>query len=341
VSIVTTAATQPGRYGVTVKATDSCGVSSEQKFILTIRTVTCSTELKVAFVADTANHRIQRFDGTAWSVVGSGVPGNGVGQFRSPESVAASPDGRTIYVADLGNSRIQWSRDGGATWAVFATSVRSHGIALDRDGNLYVSDTLDSRVLRYDRGVPGTPVLLATPGSGAGQVREPHGLAIDCSMTLYIADMNNSRILRIAVADIVNAPNAGVGVAGPGSGLNPGQVFKPHGVAVDGSGKLYVADTGNSRILYFAGALPGPATVLCATGVQLGQVQKPEGVTVSAFGVGPLAGGPSVLVSDTSNNRIQGSRLPANAGSWMLVPPPAGGGLGAGVGQFMAPSKIR
>jgi len=84
---------------------------------------------------------------------------------------------------------------------------------------------------------------------------------------------------------------------------------------------------------------PGAATVLCAVGPGLGQVRGPEGVTIAAFQFGSLAGGSSIVVSDTTNNRIQGSLLPA--GSWALLPPPLGGGPGALPGQFKLPSKVR
>jgi sugar lactone lactonase YvrE len=171
-------------------------------------------------------------------------------------------------------------------------------------------------------------------------VSNPNGLAIDCRMTLYIADTGNNRILAIATADAAVIPNTGAVVAGSGAGLNPAQVTAPQGVAVDNAGRLYVADTGNNRVLALATApLPGPAAALCTLGPALGQVSGPEGVTITAFAFGPLAGTPSIIVSDTTNNRIQGRSLPA--GAWMLLPPPAGGGPGAGIGQFKLPSKIR
>jgi DNA-binding beta-propeller fold protein YncE len=254
--------------------------------------------------------------------------------------VVASPDGRRIYVADTGNRRIQWSQDGGSTWAVFASSIAPQGLALDRDGNLCASDALDSRVIRYPSGVPGTPFTLATAGSGAGRVSNPNGLAIDCRMNLYIADTGNNRILVIVTADATPFANTGAVVAASGAGTNPAQVTAPQGIAVDNSGKLYVADTGNDRVLLIASApAAGAGTALCTLGPQPGQVRDPEGVTIAAFISGSLAGAPSIVVSDTNNNRIQGSLL--SAAAWMLLPPPGGGGPGAGTGQFSLPSKLR
>ena len=340
ITVTTGAGTMLATYMVKVTARDACGAQVTETFLLTVRSAACDTERSIAFVADTGNHRIQRFNGVNWNVIGPGTPGSGLGQFTSPESVVVSPDGRRIYVADTGNRRIQWSQDSGGTWAVFAGSLAPQGLALDRDGNLYVSDANDNRVIRYSGGVPGIPLALATNGAGAGQVRSPNGLAIDCRMTLYVADTGNNRILAILTADAQVLANTGTVVAASGAGLNPAQVSAPQGVAVDGNGKLYVADTGNDRVLLIATApAPGPATVLCTVGGGLGQVRGPEGVTIAAFQFGALAGGSSIVVSDTTNNRIQGSLLPA--ATWVLLPPPAGGGPGAAVGQFKLPSKVR
>ncbi len=336
-TVNTVATTVLGIHQILVTARDSCNAQTTRSFKLNVRSATCIAEQSAAFVADTGNHRIQRFSGGAWNVIGPGTQGSGLGQFTRPESVVASPDGQKIYVADTGNGRIQWSQDSGGTWSVFAIQITPQGLVLDRDGNLYVSDAQDSRVVRYGGGVPGTPIVLANSGSGAGRVSNPNGLAIDCLMNLYIADTGNNRILVIATADSVVLPNTGTVLAGSGAGLNPAQVTAPQGLAVDNAGKLYVADTGNDRVLVIASApVPGAAVALCTFGPAPGQVRKPEGVTIAAFTFGPLAGGSSILVSDTLNSRVQGSRLPIAVGSWMNL-----GGPGSGAGQFTAPSKIR
>ncbi|HNB73360.1 MAG TPA: choice-of-anchor Q domain-containing protein [Acidobacteriota bacterium] len=293
------------------------------------------------YVADTSNHRIQRFDGAAWSVVGVGVVGSGTGQFRLPEAVAFDARGR-IYVADTGNNRIQWSTDAGVTWADFATSgiglnqVKSpQGLALDLEGNLYVSDTGNSRVMRFDDGLPGTGVVIASSGTGSGQVNSPQGLAIDSTFRLFVTDESNSRIVRILDAHTTVSPASGSILATSGIGLN--RVRNPQGITLDASGTLYIADTGNSRILRWGNANPANASTLALSGAALGQVNRPEGVTVTIFAQGSLAGIPVLIVGDTFNHRIQGRFLPT--GQWNLIGVP--NNIGSGVGQFRAPSKIR
>ncbi|MBI4750742.1 MAG: NHL repeat-containing protein [Acidobacteria bacterium] len=292
-------------------------------------------------VADTTNHRIQGFDGTQWSVIGVGTVGTGPGQFRLPEAVTFDQSG-TIYVADTGNNRIQWSTDSGATWTNFATigsglnQVRApQGLALDSAGNLYVSDTGNGRVMRFNGGVPGPGVVIASNGAASGQVGSPRGLAIDATFRLFVTDESNSRIMRISNAHTTVSATSGAIIATLGAALN--RVKNPQGIAIDGNGTLFVADTGNSRILRWINANPNNATTLALTGVALGQVNQPEGVTLTQFITGPLAGNTLLVVGDTANNRIQGRPLPT--GGWTLIGAP--NGIGSGVGQFRSPSKIR
>lgn len=293
-----------------------------------------SVQNALLYVADTSNNRIQKFDGTAWSVVGAGGTGALIGQFRLPEAVAASPDGQALYVADTGNNRIQYSLDGGVTWMLFAgfgTSLNQvkgpQGLVLDTQGNLYVSDTLNNRILRFNGGVPGTGV----PLTATNFVSSPRGLAIDKDFNLFVTDHNNSRILKLATA---NATPTVSTLASVGSGLN--QVRNPEGVALDDAGNVFVADKGNNRILQFVGGVPGPALVMASIGSSFGQVRAPEGVTITGFNGGPL-NGVALVVSDTANNRIVGT---VDGVTWVKVGDPFGG-VGTQVGLFRSPSKIK
>ncbi|HNG94199.1 MAG TPA: hypothetical protein PLB32_15460, partial [Acidobacteriota bacterium] len=140
---------------------------------------------------------------------------------------------------------------------------------------------------------------------------------------------------RISNANTTVSATSGAMIATLGTALN--KVKNPQGIAIDGNGTLFVADTGNSRILRWINANPNNATTLALTGSSLGQVNQPEGVTITQFVTGPLAGSPLLVVGDTANNRIQGRPLPT--GGWTLIGAP--NGIGSGVGQFRSPSKIR
>lgn len=318
----------------------SCGAGSDT---VTISILDCTVS-GLLMVADTTNNRVQRFDGTTWTVIGVGTVGSGNGQFRTPEAVAFDGTGR-IYVADTGNNRIQWSTDAGTTWANFATlgsapnQVRApQGLTLDVAGNLYVSDTGNGRVVRFNGGVPGVATVIASNGSASGQVGSPRGLAIDAAFRLFIADETNSRILRISNANTVLTATTGTVIATKGTGLN--QVMNPQGVTLEPNGTLYVADTGNSRVLRWVNANPNTSTTMALIGSQLGQVNRPEGVTVKFFQTGAFAGNLLLVVGDTMNNRIQGRFLSTGqSGQWSLIGAP--NGSGTTVGRFRNPSKLQ
>ncbi|MBI4747079.1 MAG: hypothetical protein HY774_01200 [Acidobacteria bacterium] len=329
-----------GSVTLTLTTDDPAGVCGAGTDTMTISILDCTVS-SLLMVADTTNNRVQRFDGTTWTVIGVGTVGSGNGQFRTPEAVAFDSTGR-IYVADTGNNRIQWSTDAGTTWVNFATlgsapnQVRApQGLALDVAGNLYVSDTGNGRVLRFNGGIPGTGVVIASNGIASGQVGSPRGLAIDSAFRLFIADESNSRILRISNANTVLIATTGTVIATKGTGLN--QVMNPQGLALEPTGTLYVADTGNSRVLRWINANPNNSSTMALTGSQLGQVNRPEGVTVKFFQSGSFAGNLLLVVGDTLNNRIQGRFLPT--GQWNLIGAP--NGPGTTVGRFRNPSKLQ
>ncbi|MBI4751731.1 MAG: HYR domain-containing protein [Acidobacteria bacterium] len=332
-----------GTTPVTVTATDASNNTATCTFMVTVQGV----ELDRVYVADTANDRTQVFDGATWQLVPGtlGAVGSSIGQFRRPEAITANADGSRIYVADTGNNRIQFTTDSGATWHTFATmgsgssQVRTpQGLALDLAGNLYVADTGNNRLMRFDGGVPGAAVIFATAGSTLGKVSTPRGLAVDANRTLYVADFGNNRIQSFTTADV--APTPGL-VATTGSSVNPGQVRSPEGVAVDNEGNLYVADTGNNRVIAFIGGVPGPAVLVLNVGSTFGKVRLPEGITVcQGVVLGGLATESALIVGDTANNRIQGSLTPTDPLSYELVGNPLGGS-GPLIGNFRSPSKIR
>ena len=341
VYMATPAEMQSGSITLTLTTNDPAGVCGPASDSVTIFFINCGSDT-VLWVADTNNNRIQRFDGQNWAVVGVGTVGSGDGQFRLPEAVVASSDSQRVYVADTGNNRIQWSTDGGNTWANFATNgtglnqVRSpKGLAYDALGNLYVSDNGNGRVLRFQAGLPGNSVVIASNGTASGQIMSPHGMVIDGTFRLFVTDEAQSRILRINNANTVTTSTTGSIISAKGVGLN--HVMNPQGLALDPAGNLFVADTGNSRILRWANGNPATGTAWALTGSALGQVNRPEGVAIKFFQNGPLSGDLFLVVSDTSNNRIQGRFL--SAGPWNLVGVP--NNIGSGVGQFRSPSKIR
>lgn len=151
-----------------------------------------------AVVADTANHRLVRFDarGGATAVWGGPEPGDAPGRFREPCGVAAAPDGG-VYVADTWNHRVQHLDAAGNVVAVWKASSPMWGpraVAVGPDGRVYVADTGNKRIVVFD---PSGRELatFGRDGDRAGELVEPVGLAIDAAGgTLWVADTGNRRL---------------------------------------------------------------------------------------------------------------------------------------------------
>ena len=169
------------------------------------------------------------------------------------------------------------------------------GLALDAEGNLYVADWNNHRVLRYDSptttdttadAVYGQPDFIsrATDNGGvANGFQLPIDLAFDRWGNLYVADSGNNRLLRFdsprlnSVADGVfgqlgsfsaEAPNHGLGVlTADADGL-----FGPTGMAFDALGNLYVVDTNNQRVLRFDTPFSSAGDLNCDGLTDLGDV---------------------------------------------------------------------
>jgi len=114
------------------------------------------------------------------------------------------------------------------------------GVALDRQGNVYVVDQTTDRIQKL--GSTGEPLAQwGGPGKGPGQFSGPAAVAVDRQGNTYVTDTNNSRIQKLSPT---GQPLKEWGQPGAA----PGQFSNPFGIALDGNGNIYVADNGNHRI---------------------------------------------------------------------------------------------
>jgi len=224
------------------------------------------------YVADGLNHCIRKITsaGEVTTLAGSGTAGfaDGTGtaaQFNRPFGVAVDGSG-TVYVADYFNHRIRkitaagvvstLAGDGTAAFAdgtgTAAQFNRPFGVVVDGTGTVYVADQNNNRI----RKITSLGVVSTLAGSGFGfadgagtaaQFSGPQGITVDALGAVYVADRGNHRIRKITPSGVVST------LAGSGFGFADGtgtvaQFKNPAGVAVDGSGTVYVADAGNNRI---------------------------------------------------------------------------------------------
>ncbi len=190
------------------------------------------------------------------------------------------------------------------------------GVAADANGNVYVTDTLNNRIQKFDSA--GNYLdQWGSPGSGIGQFSNPDGIAVDSTGNVYVTDTGNHRIQKFSSGGSLLAL-----IGNEGTGF--GQFKYPRGVAVDSGGNIYVVDKDNNRIQKFSS---GGSFIISwgSGGIGDGQFNLAHDVTVDSSG--------TVYVADTGVDRIQkfGS-LGSYLGQW--------GSSGAGDGEFDHPYGV-
>ena len=138
--------------------------------------------------------------------------------------------------------------DGGP--AVSAQVFPIGGVAVDGAGNLFIADIGTNSIRKV------TPAGIITTVA-SGQLSFPRGVAVDGAGNLYIADTGNFRIRKVSTSGIITTVAGGGTVSGPlpnpiptgdGGPATSAILDYPVAVAVDGSGNIYIADQGFSRI---------------------------------------------------------------------------------------------
>ncbi len=240
------------------------------------------------YVADSLNHRIQKFDPTGKLLFAWGTQGGGDGQFNEPMGVAVDAEGN-VYVADTWNHRIQKFDPAGkllTKWTGQGGFWGPRAVALDGQGNVYVMDTGNKRIQKFDANGRYLSTI-GSGGSGPGQLNEPIGMAVTAAGEVYVADTNNHRIEKFDAAGQFVAQ-------WPVAGWNGNVRNEPY-LTLDTDGNLYVTDPPNGRIIKFSPT--GEVLAVAGTpGNGPGQLSLPTGIA---------AGPDRLYIADTGNNRIQ------------------------------------
>lgn len=214
------------------------------------------------YVADTWNHRIQKFteDGKAvkmWGQFGQPTPEdpNSKEYFWGPRGVAVGPDG-SVFVADTGNKRIVvFDADGnyrtefgsgGFDPGQFDEPV---GVAVSNNGTVYVTDTWNQRIQSF---IPSEDGLIYLPANqwdvnawfGQSLDNKPY-IAVDANENVFITDPEGFRIIQF------NSTGQFIRTWGD-FGVGADEIGLAAGVAVDPLGNIWVTDAGNNRILKYS-----------------------------------------------------------------------------------------
>ncbi|MGA9141041.1 MAG: NHL repeat-containing protein [Methanocella sp.] len=242
--------------------------------------------------------------------------------FYYPCSLGVGPDG-SVYVVDSGELHVMAR---GGAWTTIAPAgstlgqvyLQGGGVAVGRDGTVYVADTRHDRIQVMSP--DGTWVGWGSRGTDLGRFNHPGGVAVDSDGTVYVADTDNHRVQ-------MRAPDGTWAILGKWTisrsyGDGPGEFYSPYDVAVGRDGTLYVADYGDDQIQMRTP--DGTWAILGSHGDGLGQFAAPSGLAVGPDG--------ALYVADYDNDRIQ---VRASDGTWT-----SWGSRGTGFGQFRGPSDV-
>ena len=286
------------------------------------------------YVADSGNHTIRQITpgGVVTTLAGlAGNPGtnNAVGssaRFYEPEGIAVNAASSLLYVGDTWNHTIRQitlagvvttfagapgnagTNDGIGSSAQFN---QPRGIAVDGAGNVYVGDTGNQTVRKITAAglvttLAGSPTNYgAANGTGANaRFWDPQGIALDTATNLYVADSINNTIRMITSAGVVTTLAGTAGTFGSRDGAGAGARFwQPQGIAVNGVGNIYVADSGNGTIRQIAS---GAMVTTLAGSSSIGSADGP-GSSSRFFGPAGAAldNSGNSYVADTGNGTIR------------------------------------
>jgi sugar lactone lactonase YvrE len=237
------------------------------------------------YIADFTNNRVRKVTpaGIITTVAGNGTtihsgdngPATAAG-ISAPQSIALDKSGNLYIVESVSDGRGKWIREvnlsgvittiaGGALGyggdgypAIAAGFENIADIAIDHNSNIYITDFGNSRIRKIGK----YTVITTIAGNGSwgntgdggpatdAQLNQPMGLALDAIGNVYFADQTNNSVRKIDTSGFIStiAGKGATGATGDNGPATNAELSSPTGMAVDGSGNVYISDFGNSRV---------------------------------------------------------------------------------------------
>jgi uncharacterized protein (TIGR03437 family) len=253
-----------------------------------------------------AGNRIWSFSGGQVNpIAGSGAFGsNGDGtdalsaQIADPDGLLVDPQG-IVYFTEFSTGRVRKILNGAISTVVDLSKSNmtgSHALLMDTFGRLILVNP--TGLLRFD----GIKLTTMTPYA----MVDPYSMVMDTAGNIYVSDRGTHQILKFAGGAVtVVAGSGSAAFGGDGGPANRALLNKPSGLAIDGNGTLYVADSGNQRVRTIT--MDGMIHTIAGSGMRgfagdgsaadFASFMDPAAVAVDAKG--------SVYVADTGNNRVR------------------------------------
>jgi sugar lactone lactonase YvrE len=244
------------------------------------------------FIADYANHRVRKVDAATGII--TTIAGNGTAGFGGDNNLAV-------------NAQLNYPK----------------GVAVDQAGNVYIADQNNHRIRKV---VATTGMITTVAGNGTGgfsgdgmpatqtQLNGPTSVVVDINGNLFIADCFNNRVRKVLATNdtiITVAGNGLQGYGGDDSAANNATLYYPYGIALDGTGNVYIADLQNQRVRK-VNSTTGIITTIAGNGYGAGgiggfsgddsaatnaRLHNPSSIVVDPAG--------DVFIADVNNNRIR------------------------------------
>src|SRR5262252_2064189 len=205
----------------------------------------------------------------AGGYIGNGQPATSVAFNSTFLYVTADLKGN-LYIADSGDSRVRKTDSKGTVTTIAGTGIYAYsgdggparsammsnpsGIAVDRAGNVFFSDSANQRVRKIDRNGIITTFAgnggFGPPGDGGSAVNAnvtyPHALLLDSQENLYISQLDTVRMVdTTGIIHRVAGTYNSFGYGGDGGPATLATLNFPEGIGFDGDSNLYSADRGN------------------------------------------------------------------------------------------------
>ncbi|CAF0877873.1 unnamed protein product [Adineta steineri] len=255
------------------------------------------------YIADSKNGRIVKWrlnSNTGQIIAGGNGRGNENNQFNFPKNIIFDKENSSFIVSDHFNSRVIRCFDQSQTnQQIIISNIDCVGLAIDKNGFIYVSDHKNHEVRRWKMGEYKKEGIIVAGGNGQGnhlnQLNQPTYIFIDKDYSLYISDEQNHRVMKWRK----DAKEGIIVAGGNGQGNSLKQLNYPHGVIVDNLGQIYVVDYWNDRVMRWCEGNEEGEIVVGGNGQgnQSNQLHFPTGLSFDTE--------QNLYVVDRFNDRIQ------------------------------------
>ncbi|CAF4215347.1 unnamed protein product [Rotaria sordida] len=232
-------------------------------------------------------------------VAGDHDAGNRLDQLNGPTDVLIDKETESLIICESWNQRVvRWSRRSGTTQGeTLIDNISCWGLAMDDQRYLYISDTNEDEVRRYQIGDKNGTIVAGGNGKGAdlNQLNFPTYIFVDQQQTVYVSDSSNHRVIKWN-----KGAKEGIVVAGgQGKGNALTQMSYPQGLFVDTLGTIYVADSRNHRVMCWPKGAKQGTVILGGNGGGEGasQFNYLRGLSFDRYG--------NLYVVDCKNHRVQ------------------------------------